>query len=168
MPNTINGAPMHVLLVHAVVVLLPLAVVATAVGAFVPSFRRRFGVMIPGLAFVAMGFVPLTTHEGEWLQAHVADTALVRRHVEMGDGATILAGLVFLIAAVRWYLDVAPERNWPVPHLATRSFVAPLLGALIVLVGVGTIVQVYRIGDSGAKAAWEGRLGSAHAVQGGG
>jgi hypothetical protein len=158
---------MHVLLVHAVVVLLPLAVVVTAVGAFLPSFRRKFGLAIPALAFVAMGFVPLTTHEGEWLRARVPDSALVQRHAEMGDGATFLAGLVFLVAAARWYLDVAPEKNWPLPKLAARSFVAPLVGALAVVIGLGTIVQIYRIGDSGARAAWEGRIVPAHAVEGG-
>lgn len=168
MPNTINGAPVHPLLVHAVVVLVPLAALLTLAGSVFPSVRQKFGIVIPGVAFVAMGFVPLTTQAGEWLQAHVPDTALVRQHVRMGDGLTIFAGLVFVVAFVRWYLDIAPEKGWPVPGLARKAFVAPAIIGVSALVALAVLVQTYRIGDSGAKAAWANQLVPAHAVQGGG
>jgi len=39
---TINGLPLHPLLVHAVVVLLPLAAVGSIIIAVVPKWRRRY------------------------------------------------------------------------------------------------------------------------------
>ena len=84
MLDTINGVPAHVLLVHAVVVLLPLAALLAVLGAVWPAARRRLGVLTPLTALVSVLFIPLTTDAGEWLQEHVPDSELVRRHIRVG------------------------------------------------------------------------------------
>ena len=83
--NEVNGLPTHILLVHAVVVLLPLAAVLVAVTAWWPTLRRKLGVLTPLLTVGATFLVPLTTHYGEWLEGHVPHSDLVEVHAELGD-----------------------------------------------------------------------------------
>ncbi|MEU9477537.1 DUF2231 domain-containing protein [Streptomyces sp. NPDC048191] len=154
--NLVNGLPAHVLFVHVVVVLIPLAALALVAAALWPRAARRLGVLLPALAFVALVSVPLTTHAGEWLERHVQDDALVRRHTELGDGLLPWALGLFVLAAVVWWAGRrAPAEpgqgrgpRWSAPPVRI------LLGVLSLAVAVGAVVDVYRIGDSGAKAAW--------------
>ncbi len=85
MPGTVFGVPLHPLVVHATVVLVPLAALLVLLAAVWPAARRRIGLWAPVVAIIALFLVPLTTSSGEDLQARVADTALVRAHAEMGD-----------------------------------------------------------------------------------
>lgn len=149
----VNGLPAHVLLVHIVVVLVPLTALALVTGALWPRAARHLGVLLPALALVALISVPLTSHAGEWLERHVDDDALVRRHTELGDGLLPWALGLFVLAAVVWWA----ARRTPGQGGGSRWSALPVrivVGVLSVAVAVGAVVDVYRIGDSGAKAAW--------------
>jgi hypothetical protein len=152
----INGLPAHVLLVHVVVVLIPLTALALVTAALWPRAARRLGALLPVLAFVALVSVPLTTQAGEWLERHVDDDALVRRHTELGDGLLPWALGLFVLAAVVWWAGRrAPAQ--PGQGSGMRWSALPVrivVGVLSLAVAVGAVVDVYRIGDSGAKAAW--------------
>ncbi|WP_327063517.1 DUF2231 domain-containing protein [Kitasatospora purpeofusca] len=161
--TTFNGVPVHVLLVHAVVVLVPLTALALLACALWPAALRRFGLALPLLALVSLGFVPLTTDAGEWLAEHVRESALVERHTELGDGLLPWAVGLFVLAAVLGWAAWRPDRSpvWlsvvarqPTDRTAVRVRAAVV--ALAVLLGTGAVVQVYRIGDSGAQATWQG------------
>ncbi|MEU0137154.1 DUF2231 domain-containing protein [Streptomyces sp. NPDC006296] len=160
-PTEINGTPAHPLLVHFVVVLVPLTALALPACALWPSVMRRFGLSLPVLALVTLIAVPLTTHAGEWLAERVNENARLERHTEMGDGLLPWAVGLFVMAAVLWWTyrhvgtPPAPEANGPAGTRAKR--VAPVRIAAVLLslvVAAGAVVQVYRIGDSGAKATW--------------
>ncbi|MGW2780191.1 DUF2231 domain-containing protein [Streptomyces populi] len=153
--SLVNGLPAHVLLVHFVVVLVPLTALALVVCAIWPEAARRLGVALPSLALVTLVSVPLTSNAGEWLEGHVADDALVRRHAELGDGLLPWAGGLFVLAVALWWKvgrttasgdsDVSRRPATPVRVAAA---------VLTLVVAAGAVVDVYRIGDSGAKAAW--------------
>lgn len=156
-PVLINGLPAHVLLVHVVVVLVPLTALALVVSAVRPSWIRKLGLALPGLALVALLSVPLTTHAGEWLEHHTDSNALVRRHTELGDGLLPWVIALFVVAAALWWLG----RGTPPAKESVREGARPLsvpvrIAAVVVSVVVagGAVVQVYRIGESGARAAW--------------
>jgi hypothetical protein len=53
MLDTFNGLPLHPLVVHAVVVLLPLSVVGAIVVALRPAWRQTYGWLVAGLLVVA-------------------------------------------------------------------------------------------------------------------
>jgi hypothetical protein len=150
----VNGLPAHVLLVHIVVVLVPLTALALVTGTLWPRAARHLGVLLPALALVALISVPLTSHAGEWLERHVDDDALVRRHTELGDGLLPWALGLFVLAAGVWWLS----RRTPAQDGQPRSGSALRIAAAVlsVVVAAGAVVDVYRIGDSGAKAAWQG------------
>ncbi|MFC8348166.1 DUF2231 domain-containing protein [Streptomyces sp. NPDC057280] len=155
--SLINGLPAHVLLVHFVVVLVPLTALALAVCAVWPSVAQRMGIVLPLLALVTLVSVPLATQAGEWLEEHVADDALVRRHAELGDGLLPWAGGLFVLAVFVWWAARGSASPGSGASRGTRRSAAPVRIAVVVLslvLAVGASVDVYRIGDSGAKAAW--------------
>lgn len=169
MPTKISGLPAHILLVHAVVVLVPLAALLTICSAVWPRARRRLGIATPIVAFVAMVLVPVTTHAGEWLRDRVPASSLVRRHAELGDELLPFAIGTFLLAVVVWWVGLhhSPQRpNWTrLPTIPSRMLTpATVISAVLaVAVSVGTVVQVYRIGESGSRAVWhDGFSNSAH------
>ena len=154
MPDKINGLPAHILLVHAVVVLVPLAALLAVLAIAWPAARRKLGVLVPICAFAGLVFVPLATQAGEWLEEHVKENALVEKHTSLGDGLLVWALLLFVLATVFWLLDYAPTRNWRLPAFATTKAARAVVSVALAAVAVVSVVQVYRIGDSGAKAAW--------------
>ncbi|CAG7643734.1 DUF2231 domain-containing protein [Actinacidiphila bryophytorum] len=167
----INGVPAHVLLVHAVVVLVPLTALVLVVCAVWPLVMRRLGVALPLLALVSLIAVPLATDSGEWLQERVAETSQVERHTEMGDELLPWAVGLLVLAAAVWFAYRRAEANAaPAPGAAQASAVGTgvrvVAVVLCVAVSAGAVVQVYRIGDSGAKAAWQGRISSRSGQQG--
>ncbi|CAG6397206.1 hypothetical protein NMG29_17105 [Streptomyces cocklensis] len=159
----IDGLPAHVLFVHAVVVLVPLTALAAVVGAVRPQFARRMGLALPLLGLVTLGLVPVTTHAGEWLESRVGNDPLVRKHTELGDGLLPWAVALFLITLAIWWLgrrlaqsaetaegvSSAGAARWTSPTVLRTAAVV-----LAVAVSAGAVVDVYRIGESGAKAAW--------------
>ncbi|GHE05021.1 DUF2231 domain-containing protein [Streptomyces alanosinicus] len=154
----INGLPAHVLLVHVVVVLIPLTALALVTAALWPRAAQRLGLLLPLLALVALASVPLTTNAGEWLERHVDDDPLVRRHTELGDGLLPWAlGLFVLAALVWWAARRTPAEAESGQGGGLRWSALPVrivVGVLSLAVAAGAVVDVYRIGDSGAKAAW--------------
>ncbi|GAA1043329.1 hypothetical protein FSY75_23530 [Streptomyces sp. TR1341] len=159
----INGLPAHVLLVHVVVVLVPLTALALVAAAIWPRAARRLGVLLPALGLVSLVSVPLTTSAGEWLERHVDSDPLVRRHTELGDGLLPWALGLFVLAVVVWWAGRGSRREGGGGSRWSALPVRIALGLLSVVIAVGAVVDVYRIGDSGAKAAWhDGFSKSAH------
>jgi hypothetical protein len=66
--TTVNGLPAHILLVHAIVVLLPLAALLLVLTAVWPDARRRLAGPNALLSLLVVVLVPLTTSAGEWLE----------------------------------------------------------------------------------------------------
>src|SRR5664280_2086615 len=82
----ITGLPVHVLVVHAVVVLLPLAAIATALVAVWAGARRRHGLLALVFTFVATLTVPVATSSGEALAERFSrKTPALRTHTSIGS-----------------------------------------------------------------------------------
>jgi|1186.fasta_scaffold51458_2 hypothetical protein len=159
--STIFGLPAHPLVVHAVVVLVPLAALSALVVAVWPAARARYAPLALGVATLALISVPLATHTGEQLEPHVRPSALVEQHTEMADGllpfmALLWLGLVVMIVARRL---TASGVSWS-KYLVGAAAVVAVAGA------IASGVQVARIGDSGARAAWHGVATSSGDVSG--
>lgn len=146
--DTIFGLPVHPLVVHATVVIVPTAAVAVALAAFWPRFRRHGALAALVLSVVALVLVPLSTQSGESLQRRVGSSALVERHAELADGLLPFVIVLVVAAAAIWWLQ---RRGTPL-----RAPLTALVAVVAVVGVVGTAVQVVRIGHSGAEAAWSG------------
>jgi hypothetical protein len=154
--NTVNGLPAHVLLVHGVVVLLPLSAFLLALTALWPAARRRLAGPNVLLSVLVVLLVPLTTGAGEWLERRVPDNSLVHAHAEMGDSAIFYAiPIAVLAVVVCWRNRETSAADGRRTYLAPRSAaVTGVVAVLAVFVGAAGAFGIYRIGDSGAKAAW--------------
>lgn len=159
--STFNGLPAHVLLVHFIVVLAPLTAVLEIVCALWPAARRRLVWLVVALAGVTLVLTPLTTEAGEWLEKRAPRTADIRTHVELGDWmiyfSSALLVVALVLAVVQWR-----ERSTG----ATPRGLAAAVAVLALAVGIATVVQVYRIGDSGARATWGEEFDPAPAAAG--
>ncbi len=69
--DTIAGLPLHALVVHAVVVLVPLAVIGTIAVAVVPRWSRRYGWLVVLCSGVATGSAVVAKQSGEQLASRV-------------------------------------------------------------------------------------------------
>ena len=150
MPETVFGLPTHAIVVHATVVLLPLAALVVLLHAFWPAARRRLGIVTPLLAGVALVLVPLSTESGESLEHSVGENALVERHAELADGMLPWAIGLFVVAAGLWLLD---RRRASTTAPRWLPIVASVLAVVAV---VGTVQQIVRVGHAGAEATWNG------------
>ncbi|KAA0107952.1 DUF2231 domain-containing protein [Mycolicibacterium sp. P1-5] len=147
--STFSGLPAHVLFVHFIVVLAPLTAILAILCAVWPAVRQRLVWLVLALSLVVTVLTPLTTDAGEWLEDRVGHSPLVNDHAELGD-TMIYFALALLVAAVLLaVVHVSAARGRSV-----STVLAVAVAVFVVVAGVATIVQVYRIGDSGAKATW--------------
>jgi hypothetical protein len=168
MPTFITGLPLHVLVVHAVVVLVPLSAVGAVVVAAWPPARRRWGWTVVVAAAVAVAAIPIATETGEGLEHNLPRTAAVEAHTHLGDELLPYAAGM-LVALLALMLVQLPRRRQEVagarldgpgamagPHLAAgpARLLAVVLAVVTAVLAVVSVVQVVRIGDSGARAAW--------------
>lgn len=144
------GLPAHPLVVHAAVVLLPLAALATLLCAALPRARRHYAPIALGVALVATIAVGLAQGSGEALEEKVDETGLVEEHTEKGEQVLPWAIAVTVAAAVT-ALPLLERRR---PTLPTRALTAAVV-ALSLVVGVGATWSVVEVGHSGAKATWD-------------
>ncbi|MEV4133893.1 DUF2231 domain-containing protein [Dactylosporangium sp. NPDC049742] len=145
MPDTVNGLPLHPLVVHAVVVLLPLAAVSVIAIAVRPAWRGRFGPVVIALAALATVAVPIATSTGDQLAERVG---LPGDHAELGESLIYFA-LPLLAAAVALVWTHRRQASTP-----PRTVMTTVLAVLAVLLALANLVQVVRVGDSGAQAVW--------------
>lgn len=153
-PTTFNGLPAHPLLVHFVVVLVPLAAILVISSVLWPRARTRLGLATPLVALVTLALVPLTTHAGEWLEHRSERSPLIRAHAHLGDQLLVWSIGVFLAAACWWLLHMGQDNSRTSSGTA-RKIILIVVGVVAIAAAVGSVVQVYRIGESGAKAVWQ-------------
>lgn len=161
--TTIFGLPAHTLLVHAVVVLLPLAAIGATALAVRPGWRRRYAWPVLGVTLLGVGSVPLAQEAGEQLEAKLAslDNPLVKRHAELGNDLLPFAlgfGVLVVVLLVAGRLadrerTAAQEASAQVTRTWRRT--AVIVSVLVVVAGITTTVQTVRIGHSGATAVWD-------------
>ena len=155
-----NGLPLHVLIVHAVVIVVPLAALCALLTAFWPAARRRLGIVTPLVALAALVLVPLAVQAGEWLQSRLVNvTPLLGAHTSLGK--TLLPWVIglFLVAVLQWvwYRYIAAEGarfSSAVPSRSARLAVRIVLNVIAVVSAIGAVVTVALIGESGSRAVW--------------
>jgi formate hydrogenlyase subunit 3/multisubunit Na+/H+ antiporter MnhD subunit len=153
-PETIFGLPVHPLIVHATVVLVPAAALLLVLSALVPRFRRWAGVLTPGVGLVALALVPMTTSSGENLEGAVGSNPRIQQHAEYANMLLPWMIAVAVLAVGVYGYDRYTKGSLRGPRGSKP--LAMVLAALSVVAFAGTTVQVVLIGHSGAEAAWHG------------
>jgi len=153
--DLINGVPVHPLVVHAVVVLLPLAILGTIAIVVRPQWRGKYGPLVVLCALAATVLMPIATSSGEALEERVGNPG---EHAEMGDQLIWFTIPLLVFCAALVYLDRRKTQGKPPigPHSLPT-----VVAALALVAAVAASVQVYRVGDSGARAAWGDKISAA-------
>lgn len=157
--DTIGGIPLHPLIVHGVVVLVPLAALLVLLAALSPRVRGWAGILTPIVATLALVMVPIATQSGEALEERVPETALVEEHAELGESLVFFVLLLAVAAWALWFVDrrgrATASGGSGVGAARGRGPVVLAIMALSVVAVLATTVQVVRIGHSGATATWQ-------------
>ena len=164
----VNGLPLHVLLVHVIVLLVPATALCVVLAAVWPAARRRLGLVTPLFGLATIALVPLTMASGQWLKDRVFGTPLIETHAALGAALwpwSLALGLLG-IATWLWYFlsdrraHADDERTQRVgaatPATGGRRAVGLTLALLAFGLGGVASYQTVLIGESGTRAVWEG------------
>jgi hypothetical protein len=152
--DTVLGLPVHALVVHAVVVLVPLSATGVLAIAAVPRWRERFGTLVLLLSTAALVTVPVATRSGGELEERIGAGGVVKRQIE--DHKEI-GNLVLWPTLAMWVLAIA------LVLMSRRSSAKGAVTAVAVLAAVaavGAAGLVIRAGHLGSTAVWSCTIGS--------
>ncbi len=152
MDFTVSGLPLHPLLVHAVIALVPLTAIAVVLHVLSPAARRRLGGVTPLLGLAMMVAVPVTVLAGRALLEQVGPIPAAQRHGALGQTMTFWAAGLFLasLGVWAWYR----WRDHLVLSPGARRGITIAIGVVAILLALAAMVMVYIVGDSGARAVW--------------
>lgn len=149
--ESLFGLPAHPLVVHAAVVLLPLAAVGSLVVAAVPRTRRHYAPLVLAVSLTATIAVGLAQSSGEELEGDVRETELVEAHTSRGESVLPWAIAVTVVAAAA---TVASRRLDTSRPLTSPRWLTAGLVVIALVAGTGATWSVIDVGHSGAKATW--------------
>lgn len=170
MLDRFNGLPLHPLIVHAAVVLIPLLALGAIVYAVVPGLRRHFRVVVGLLALAGPGAVTAAVLSGNTfranknLQAPQMQATITTHHnfgintmwFTIGLGVATLL-LVFLVApAYRRRSYRGNDDTLPAPARTSPMIVQVVLGVIVIALSGVTLYYVFKTGDSGAHMVYNG------------
>lgn len=153
----IAGLPLHPLVVHATVVLVPLSAALAVALAVLPRWRWLTRWPAAAVAVLGLALSWLASSSGEALaEARPGLEQLVEEHEELGELlANAMVPFALLVVLAAWSLAgpsaLASGRGAQDSRIPVLDKVLP---ALLVLGAAGVLVLVVLVGDSGARAVW--------------
>jgi hypothetical protein len=152
----IAGLPAHILLVHAVVVLGPIAGLAAIVYAVAARWRRYLAWPLGVLALVLVPISVVTAQAGEQLQQARPATAMIQAHAQQGDVLKIVSVFFFVIVAAMIVASYEPigRRFSFLGRLRENRVVRLVLLVAGALIGAFFVYQSIITGHSGASSVW--------------
>jgi len=146
--DTFQGLPVHALVLHAAVVLVPLAALLTVLVALVGRWRPRGAWPVVAGNVVTLATVFVAVQSGEALQERLPSSEQISQHAERGNSMTLFV-LALLVASV--LVALVRRRSGTVIVAA---------GALAVVAAAAATVWVVLVGHSGSTAVWKDVISS--------
>ncbi len=143
--GTLAGLPLHPLLVHSAVVLVPLVAIGALVMSYLPSFSRRHGKIILILAVVAQVSVFLAKMSGEAF-AEILDKN-VEKHADLGEITPLVTLPMVILIYLRWRMDRSGSTFGSV-------VIRRLTSVALVVASLISIIVIVLVGHSGASSVW--------------
>lgn len=148
--------PLHPLVVHAVVVLGPLAALAGLTYAAVPQWRWLLRWPLVVLALVTAATAFLATLSGEsLLELRPELEPLVEEHQARGELLRNLAlGYAVVSGFAAWALGGVSALASGRGAQESRGVLGTAAAVLLAVAALGLLVALFLAGDSGARAVW--------------
>ncbi|WP_064447754.1 DUF2231 domain-containing protein [Micromonospora sp. NBRC 110037] len=157
-----NGLPLHVLVIHAVVVLVPLLALFAIAYGLLPRWRHRLDWAVAALAVITPAVAWVATESGEELEGILRAKGYppdrlqqISEHASYGDtlfwyALGLGAAALLLVLSTSIFARARDLPRW-------LSVVSAIVFTVAVAVLAGfALVYVYLTGDSGAKMVWDG------------
>ncbi len=145
---TINGIPVHPLVVHGAVVFAPLAGLLS-LAYLVPKWRDHLRWPVLAVSVAAALFVWLAAATGDSLastvlsgNSNMAVVNAIHHHEDLAGKLQVSTWLLAAVSAGVWWFHKRPGRAHQV------------MTVVLPLAGIAAIVLCVLTGDAGAKAVW--------------
>ena len=152
--DTVFGLPVHALVLHVVVILVPLAAAGVVCIAAVPRWRARFGFLVVAIATAGLAAVPVATRSGGKLEDRLGASGVVAKqinHHQLWGQRVIWPSLaMWLLAIVLVLMDRQRRRGTAVTVVAVLAALAAVSAATVVAIA----------GHLGSTAVWSCTIGS--------
>jgi uncharacterized membrane protein len=166
-----SGLPAHPLFVHVPVVLIPTTIVAAVVLMFKPEWLSRYGIALAVVSIIAMSSIFLTMQAGAALRAELNLQGEAAKLISEHSQAAHILAIVYVLFTATLIVTFAAHRisgGMPtglgiVDRLLSSKSMFAVLRVAFVLLSIGAGYMVFRTGDLGAKAVWQGRIQAARA-----
>lgn len=145
MLDSVFGLPTHPLVVHAAVVLVPLAAIGAVIMAFAPRFSVRFGPTVVVIAAIGVIASIVSRQSGESLTLLRGVSA---DHQSSGSIMPLFALGLLGVTLALWLLDRRGARR--------RTLSGQILAVVVVAVAVVATGWTIRTGHTGAQMVWQG------------
>jgi hypothetical protein len=143
--GSVAGLPLHPLVIHASIVLIPLVAIGALVMSYLPSFSRRYGKMILVIALFAQVSLFLAKVTGEAFE-EILDKDM-GNHAELGEIAPFITLPMVALIYLRWRLDRSGATVGSV-------WVRRLTSLALILASLASIAVIVLVGHSGAESVW--------------
>jgi uncharacterized membrane protein len=143
--DTIFGLPVHALVVHGAVVLIPLAAIGAILMALRPTFSRRYGLLVVLVAAAGAISAFVARLSGEQLAERVGKP---EQHAELGTVLPFIATGFFVLLLVFWLFDRG------IPANKYRPMWLVILAIVVILAACLAIFWTIRVGHTGTTAVW--------------
>jgi hypothetical protein len=170
------GLPMHALVLHAVVVLVPLSALVALAFAARPAWRRALRWPLVAGSLVSGVTAWVAAESGEALEKRVVVTRasstnleLLSEHTEWGDRAEIVCAVFLVVGVLAAFLLRAPRRGVTDTGsssgtgagagsggVATRSGLQVGVAVVLAVVAVAALAAVAVAGHAGSAVVWDG------------
>ncbi|MFN8126457.1 MAG: DUF2231 domain-containing protein [Candidatus Nanopelagicales bacterium] len=143
-PDEVAGLPLHPLVVHAAVVLIPLAALGLLVMASSGARSKRYSPVIVFVAVVAALAAFVSRWSGE--QLRLTEVVRADRHFTYGAYLPWVALALMVIVIILALMDRQGGGR--------RNAVGTIVALLGIVVALGAIVGTVIVGHSGAELVW--------------
>jgi hypothetical protein len=143
--GVVAGLPLHPLIIHVSVILIPLVAISALVMSYLPSFSRRYGKAIFSLALVAQGSLFLSRTTGQALTKIMEKD--MGRHADLGEVAPFITLPMVALIYLRFRMDRSGTTFGSV-------FVRRLTSIALIVASLASIAIVFLVGHSGAVSVW--------------
>lgn len=143
--GSVAGLPLHPLVIHASIVLIPLVAIGALVMSYLPSFSRRYGKLILVIAAVAQVSLFLAKVTGEAFE-EILDKDM-GNHAELGEIAPFITLPMVTLIYLRWRLDRSGAT-------VGSAWVRRLTSIALVMASLASIAVIVLVGHSGAESVW--------------
>lgn len=144
------GLPLHPLIIHAVVVLVPLSALGVIFLLVFPRFAPTFSplILILLITSTVAGFI--AENSGQALSNRVGYPG---DHAEQGESLAKLI-LLFTLLYITWFVIYRKS----IKFKSADKLLKNSLSVLVLLAAIASTTLTFIVGHSGAKASWEDRI----------